>query len=379
MSIRKNTWNLDGHYDLTNSGLIGYEESGYMYTWGYNTYATLGLNDRAPYSSPTQVPGSQWYDITTGDRASLATKQDGTLWAWGLNDFGQSGINTRAYRSSPTQIPGTEWYTVSSAYRNSFATKSDGTFWSWGYNAYGCLSQNNTTHYSSPVQIPGNQWNTDTLVAGLYGWFMTKTDGTLWTSGINHHGQLGQNSRGNDASSPIQIPGTQWVKAAKHVYTALATKTDGTLWGWGQSSVGEIGNNNKISISSPVQIPGTQWDGISMGAYYVLATKTDNTLWSWGINAYGDLGQNNVTYYSSPRQIPGTQWDGSRLSTSRGNSAAFKTDGTLWVWGRNDYGQLGLNTWNTPVSSPIQIPGTQWSKISGALWSYNMVALKYAP
>ena len=84
-------------------------------------------------------------------------------------------------------------------------------------------------------------------------------------------------------------------------------------------------------------------------------------LFSWGINQFGQLGQNDTINVSSPVQIPGTSW-----SSISGNehSLATKTDNTLWSWGNGGLGRLGLNT-TTNRSSPVQIPGTSWSSISG--------------
>ena len=96
-----------------------------------------------------------------------------------------------------------------------------------------------------------------------------------------------------------------------------------------------------------------------------MATKTDGTLWTWGNNGYGNLGQNNTTNYSSPVQVPGTTWGTLQGQVSNGsNGKAVKTDGTLWVWGDNEYGELGLNQPEaTRYSSPVQVPGTQWDRI----------------
>ena len=83
-------------------------------------------------------------------------------------------------------------------------------------------------------------------------------------------------------------------------------------------------------------------------------------LFAWGHNGGGRLGQNNTTYHSSPVQIPGTTW--SSISGGNFHSLATKTDGTLWSWGYNAQGQLGQNN-ITNRSSPFQIPGTSWSSI----------------
>ena len=91
-----------------------------------------------------------------------------------------------------------------------------------------------------------------------------------------------------------------------------------------------------------------------------MATKTDGTLWIWGANNYGELGVNDVVYRSSPTQVPGTNWH--TVSFGYNNTFASKTDGTLWVWGSNVNGQLGLNqAVSISYSSPVQVPGN-WSR-----------------
>jgi alpha-tubulin suppressor-like RCC1 family protein len=165
-------------------------------------------------------------------------------------------------------------------------------------------------------------------------------------------------------SSPIQIPGT-WSQGALGEYSSGGVKTDGTAWTWGRNSDGMLGHNNRTDYSSPVQLPGTNW-GTSPLQFRVIgnqrsfAIKTDGTLWTWGDNGQGNLGQNNRTRYSSPNQIPGTTW--SKIS-GRAHCLAIKTNGTLWSWGGNSQGALGQNN-RTDYSSPKQIPGTTWSFVA---------------
>ena len=93
---------------------------------------------------------------------------------------------------------------------------------------------------------------------------------------------------------------------------------------------------------------------------------TDGTLWMWGYNDFGLLGLNDSHpggMRSSPCQIPGTNW--SELAGGVFGRVAYgrKEDGTLWGWGGNQYGRLGQNDTVTR-SSPVQIPGTTWSTIA---------------
>ena len=128
-------------------------------------------------------------------------------------------------------------------------------------------------------------------------------------------------------------------------------------------------NISATNRSSPVQIPGT-WDKLPQGgggggsAQFTLAGKTDGTLFAWGSNDGGALGINIAegTNYSSPVQIPGTTW--SKFDNAYAATIATKTDGTLWSWGYSVGGRLGLNQGSgLRYSSPVQIPGTNWENV----------------
>ena len=193
----------------------------------------------------------------------------------------------------------------------------------------------------------------------------------LWAVGRNTLGALGQNENEDSVtcySSPVQIPGSTWVTGCNlGNYTIASLKSDGTLWAWGDNGDGQLAQNNRTQRSSPVQIPGTNWANISGstgGESGVLATKTDGTLWVWGRNQYGQLGLSDTNQRSSPVQLPGTTWstDATSFSTNAYMSMAIKTDGTLWTWGTSGNGRLGLSSQQS-FSSPKQVPGTTWAKV----------------
>ena len=242
----------------------------------------------------------------------------------------------------------------------------------WGANTNGNLGQNEgggPSKYSSPVQVPG-AWNA--VTSGSYHAIGVKSDGTLWTWGNNGQGSLGNNEDADNNttaySSPIQIGSdTTWgTEIGGGMQYSVAIKTDGTLWNWGRGSSGSLGipSFGEASRSSPVQIPGTTWSKVSRGNFYGAgAIKTDGTLWMWGANDNGELGINaQGSQRSSPVQVPGTNW--ATVNRTNKGAIATKTDGTLWSWGYNAQGMLGHNN-TTKYSSPTQIPGTNWSTSSG--------------
>tara|TARA_E500000305_G_scaffold91914_1_gene79787 strand:- start:308 stop:1450 length:1143 start_codon:yes stop_codon:yes gene_type:complete len=345
-----------------------------LFVWGGNSHGELGLNNTTSITTAggSQLPGTTWAQLGGGQHTPLAVKSDSTLWAWGRGHKGQLGANHVNSRSSPVQIPGTTWEETGSVYGNgsshSNAIKSDGTFWSWGENTMGALGQNDRTSYSSPVQVPGTTWQSATANGNMYQ-YATKTDGTFWSWGGQYRGILGHSQADSvKLSSPTQLPGTNWgdPEAGKFAisqnYTAGAIKTDGTLWMWGENQNGALGQNNNQeasgSRSSPTQVPGTTWKSIAFNSgSSVNATKTDGTLWGWGGNGDGELGLNNRTHYSSPEQVGSdTTWDRVWPAQS-GTTRASKTDGTLWAWGGS--GGTGVGGYR---SSPIQIPGTTWKQ-----------------
>ena len=357
------------------------EQTFQLFTVGDNGQGQLGQNSETQYSSPVQIPGITWSDVTRGYASNgnplfrIAVKTDGTLWSWGgSNGRGWLGQNNTTRYSSPTQIGSdTTWSTAFAALEQSHAVKTDGTLWSWGTNEGGVLAQNSdSAGISSPVQIygGGTTWSQlpNKLGTNYRSAFAIKTDNTLWAWGENNHGQLGQNS-GVDYSSPVQISGTTWNKIASGggQYATAAIKTDGTLWTWGRNSEGVLGHNQAgpaNSRSSPTQVPGTTWARVECSRYQAMAVKTDGTLWMWGQNDFGELGQNNQVTLSSPTQIPGTTWSQTEFGSHENMSYAIKTDNTLWAWGSNADGQLGQNS-RVQYSSPVQITGTTWTKASG--------------
>ena len=390
-------WELDEVYNKQNQGGIwDYDGIPAWFGMGKNTEGKLGLNDQAARSSPTQLPGT-WSKIEGGGNGQsfLGRKTDGTLWAWGYNVVGELGINTAgpAYaqrpRSSPCQIgTDTNWssnFICSGS--NSFATKTDGTLWSWGYNNRGSLALNNSSvgypfparsgMYSSPTQVGTDTTWKEVMGTGGNAWAI-KTNGTMWSWGSSGAGALGLNEVGThpaytgSRSSPTQIAtDTTWDSFGGMAGSAVfAFKTDGTTWSWGYDQYGKLGRNTQmVALSSPTQLPGS-WSTFSKGSSHVIATKTDGTLWSWGYNQYGALGQNQAKAQlgalSSPTQLPGTNW--SQLAAGYLQNAATKTDGTLWTWGENEGGQLGHNdqgaaptSYATSRSSPTQVSGTGWS------------------
>jgi alpha-tubulin suppressor-like RCC1 family protein len=365
------------NYFITEYWLIDQYVGDTLWTWGANASAQLGINNTSPRTTPvtTLAGGTNWKQVDGGAAHTAAIKIDGTLWTWGRNYiYGTLGDNTTTNKCTPvtTFLGGTNWKQVSCGALNTAAIKTDGTLWTWGWNSYGQLGINiSGSNRVTPVTTFSGGTNWKQVDAGGNHIVAIKTDGTLWTWGRNNNGQLGVNDTIN-RSTPVQVFGnaTNWKQVSCGNDHIGAIKTDGTLWTFGRNSVGQLGVNDTTNRLTPIPTStgGTNWKQVSCGYNFTSAIKTDGTLWSWGWNAYGQLGVNDsggtlnrttpVTTFAG-----GTNWK--QISCGYSHTSAIKTDGTLWVWGRNNNGQLGVNDTtqrNTPITAFTG--GNNWKQVS---------------
>lgn len=343
--------------------------AGAIWGSGNNTYYNLGKFGSS-VSSPIQVGTlTNWQNIACGNNHVLAINTGKALYSWGGDTYGETGQGSTGNKSTPTQV-GTlnNWKELAAGSRMSAAIKTDGTLWTWGYNPYGQLGHGGTINKSSPTQV-GTLTNWKTVSMGYRSTGAIKTDGTLWAWGVNNNGQLGDGTT-IPKSSPIQIGSlTTWSSISCGYGHNAAIKTDGSLWICGYNNKGQLGLGTvNVNVSSLTQVGTlTNWKQVSCGYANTAAVKTDGTLWVWGSNASGQLGDGTTISKSSPIQVGSlTDWKSIVVAKSSPNSSmiGLKTDGTIWGWGMTALGELGLNT-TTNVLSPTQI-GTlnTWKQVS---------------
>ena len=343
--------------------------SGQVVGWGSNTYGRIGDGTTIHRISPVRAVGSGGEGflldvaaLASGVSHSLALKHDGTVWAWGRNTFGRLGDGTATDCHTPLQVKGpggSGWLrdvVAIAAGEYSLALKSDGTVWSWGDGT------------ATPVQIkgPGGAGfltNIIAIAASSLHSVALRSDGTVWAWGNNSWGQLGDGSTSNKAT-PVQVKGAGgegWLTdvaaiAGGYGFT-LAVKTDGTVWAWGNNVYGQLGDGTTTSRYTPVQVKGPQgsdWLGgvraVTAGMYNSAALKSDGTVWSWGRNSYGSLGDGTLVNQLVPVQVKGPGGAGlleGVVSISAGIDyymAALTADGCVWTWGYNSLGHLGDGT-----------------------------------
>lgn len=303
--------------------------------------------------------------LTAAGGSHSGTVRDGVLYTWGRNNRGQLGLGNTTDGKSPVKVAGlTDVATVSFSQNSSMVIKTDGTVWAWGENNDGQLGLGSPTTpdvavRTTPVQVPGI---TD-AVAGAMGFshaLVLHKDGHLSAFGKNNAGQLGDGTT-TDRSYPVPVTGLsdvlRVIAASQH---SAALLRDGTVWVWGRNTYGNLGTGaaDTTSHPKPTQVPGlTGVVDIANGRDHILALHADGSVSAWGLNASGQLGDGQEGA-SSQRATPAPVKNitGALAVFAQGNmSFALLRDGTLWGWGQNFNGQLGIgDTTAQPLpTSPV--------------------------
>ena len=387
-------------------------KDGDLYMWGYNNYGQLGvytnIDKNAPIlvnNSTTALPAKSVKYVALGGSHSAAITKDGSLYMWGKNDCGQLGDGTTDNKTNKTR-PHRVASNVQSVELGDVHTtviSKDGGLYTWGYNYYGQLGNGTTTKSSNPIKIMNDVVS---CAGGYYHTIALKKDGTVYTWGRNNCGQLG-NGTTTDRTSPVAIQiydhtnvltsdgvkygiipdnGNYSFESAGEVaqvaaggsHTAAVTK-DGDLYMWGYNNYGQLGVYTNIDKNAPILVnnsttalPAKSVKYVALGGSHSAAITKDGSLYMWGKNDCGQLGDgttDNKTNKTRPHRVASNVQS---VELGDVHTTVISKDGGLYTWGYNYYGQLGNGT-TTKSSNPIKIMNDVVSCAGG----YNhTVALK---
>lgn len=341
--------------------------------------------------------------IAGGTRDTVVVDPNGKVFAWGENTFGQLGNGTNTSSSIPVAVststglpPVAE---VSAGFFNTVARTTAGDVWAWGSNSSGGLGNPAFPSGSNvPVQVQGAGGSGNlagvsdvTVGAVAFAAAVKAADGSVWTWGYNGDGELGNGTTTN-SPTPVQVKGpggvgflTGVVKVAAGERTIVALKADGTVWAWGSNAGDVLGNNDAAvtMVTTPVQVVGLNGVGflsgiaaIGMHSFHALAVASDGTVFAWGNDPYGQLG-NGFTPPGGPFSIPSpvvvSTISGltNKLSLATGGEHSLAADpgsGKAWGWGWNVYGQVGDATQNQRLTPSQVVASVSFTEVAAGTW-----------
>jgi alpha-tubulin suppressor-like RCC1 family protein len=328
---------------------------GMVATHGENRSGEIGDGTTTRRISPVFLapPASQtWAQVAVGDFRSTALTAAGEMYSWGSNGYGQLGTGTLTDRPTPTLMaaaPGSTWTGVAAGFGHTVALAANGNLYTWGDNYHGQLGIGSTAttlaRQSIASPVAGQYW---TQAAAGYNFSLALcSDGSLYAWGSNEDGQLGDGTL-MDRLSPVRVvapTGQTWTQVTGGFWSAAALCSDGSLYTWGNNYSGQLGNGTTVEQLAPVRIApptGQRWLQVSVGYSHMLAVCSDGSLYAWGRNNYGQFGNSTNTSRLTPIQVPppaGKQWV--QVSAGHNHSLALASDGEVYAAGYNYSGELG--------------------------------------
>ncbi len=248
------------------------------------------------------------------------------------------------------------------------------------------------------VVSPAHGADVVSIWGGARGTIVLKSDGTVWTWGANFDGKLGIGETNTvRMAAPVEVHGPGNAGFLNSIVGVMggevhnvALRSDGTVWSWGWNAFGQLGDGTTNDAHTPVQTglgsvpPLTSVTQLGGRPYFTLAVKSDGTIWAWGMNRYGQMGNGTVNPTPGPQvsapvlvndSSPGGAINHPRQVTCGYQfGAALTTNGTVWTWGSGSHGELGNGTTGSSYT-PTQVSGLTNVTAISAGW-FHMLALK---
>jgi alpha-tubulin suppressor-like RCC1 family protein len=319
-------------------------------------------------SIAVQIQKSIAQVISAGDHFSAFLCNDGSVNACGDNLYGQLGNGSIIKRDTiAVQVSGlTGIIAVSAGSSHTLYLRNDGTVWSSGYNSAGQLGNGTMTNSLVPIQVTGLTGIT-AISAGSYHSLFLKNDSSVWVCGVNNYGELGDGTT-NQQLTPVKLSGLSGIMDISGGQNfSLFLKNNGTVFACGNNWYGQLGNGaaDFNLHSTPALVSGLSGvKAISAGKDFSLFLLHDGTVMACGKNSWGALGDGTTSYQTIPVQAIGLS-DIVALNGGGSHSLFLKNDGSVWACGGNYSGQFGDGT-TTPQNIAMQINGLNGIKAIAA-------------
>ncbi len=312
-----------------------------LYAWGENTQGQLGISD---VGDTVVVPVEVMSNVVSASAGKLHTAAitaDNKLYTWGDNSSGQLGIGSVEDKNTPQYVMDNV-AAVSAGNGFTMVITTDGKLYTFGENVYGQLGIGSTENKSIPQYVMDD---VKAVSAGTNHALAITTDNKLYLWGRNNAGQLGDGTN-TTKTSPGTFLMDNVTAASAGSNRSAAVTASGELYTWGNNTNGALGNNSTSLSRVPVKIFDSKAINVCAGSSGMIALLSDG-IYAWGSNNNGQFGNGTTVSSSIPVKVMSDiATDPVLLSMGSDYGALVSDDGKLYMWGKNDKGQLGYTSSN---------------------------------
>lgn len=337
---------LDVHPQVEVNGFhsVFLDAAGQVWAWGDNRFGQLGDGTTTAHSTPSIVIGLPAIAaVAAGGSHTLALTTNGQVWAWGQNSDNTLGVSTATTtQASPLLIAGLDHITaIAAGDGHGVALRSDGAVWTWGINTDGQTGLTQETNHPFPEPVP-NLDDVTAIAAGDHHTLVLRKDRTVWATGFNDYGQLGDGTT-QSRSTFAEVNNLSNIKAiAAGESYSMAVDAYGDVWVWGDNRLGQVGidpaTTETVLLPTRLTLPqtGQPYIAVAAGGSHGLALNDNGMLYSWGYNYLGQLGYETGQPVSPTPQLVPLLDTITAISAGDNHNLVLGTDGTLWAWGDTD-------------------------------------------
>ena len=338
------------------SNILALKSDGTVWACGDNSSGQLGLGDFSSRNKLTQLPVYDVDQIFTGDAASIIKLKDGTAWGTG-NQFGQLGIGNKNLVVNFKRIPFLDDASqFAITFNEVFALKSGGTVWGAGRNLSGILAQGDRDLHATFMKVPITDVKKMSGCASDI--VVQKSNGEVWAWGDNFAGELGLGDK-TRRETPVKLstPSVGVAKIFAGGSNLFLIDNTGKVWATGANANGQLGlgdQGNRISFTQVSFFDNKSIDQIVPRLGCTGFKDVNGNSWNVGDNVRGlmALGTKTGIPFTTPVQF--TAFGSLTIGGLGQTGYALKTDGTLWAWGANSAGALGIAS-DSDIATPAQI------------------------
>ncbi|KAJ3675221.1 hypothetical protein LUZ60_004263 [Juncus effusus] len=311
--------------------------------------------------------------VSSGASHSVALLTGNVVCSWGRGEDGQLGHGDAEDRLVPTILSTLDASSIDSlicgADHTTAISESESQVYSWGWGDFGRLGHGNSSDVFTPQPVKALQGlRIRQIACGDSHCLAVTVDGQVLSWGRNQNGQLGLGTA-EDSLLPQNIQAFEGISvkmvAAGAEHTAAVTE-DGELYGWGWGRYGNLGlgdRNDRLTPQKVNSIQGERMVVVACGWRHTITVSESGCIYTYGWSKYGQLGHGDFEDHLVPLKLAALQ-DASISQISGGwrHTMALTSDGKLYGWGWNKFGQLGLGD-NSDHCSPAQIKFPDEQKI----------------